>query len=77
MMNNKISFYLELANDLDLKGFYNEANNLTKLAQMEMENIEITPLLKDESQIAEDEVDRWWHELSFQEKQQLKDNYSM
>ena len=77
MMNNKISFYLELANDLDLKGFYNEANNLTKLAQMEMENIEITPLLKDESQIAEDEVDRWWHELSSQEKQQLKDNYSM
>ena len=68
---------MELANDLDLKGFYNEANNLTKLAQMEMENIEITPLLKDESQIAEDEVDRWWHELSSQEKQQLKDNYSM
>jgi hypothetical protein len=76
-MNDKISVYLELANDLDLKGFYNEANNLTKLAQMEMENIEIKPLLKDESQIAEDENDRWWHELSSQEKQQLKDNYSM
>ena len=76
-MNDKISFYLNLANDLDAKGFYNEANSLTKLAQMEMDNLDIKPLLKNEQQIQEDEIDRWWHELSSEEKLQIKDNYSM
>lgn len=76
-MNEKISFYLELADDLDQKGFHIEANHLTKLAQSEMNDMVIQPLLKDETQIENDEIDRWWHELSFEEKQQIKDNYSM